>query len=61
MFVNRLYSISKDDHVVAALDILASDDKEAVTVANDRIESHDIEIWQSKRVVAYLLPKQKVS
>jgi hypothetical protein len=56
----RFYKIQKDGHVAGpATDIFAANDMTAVQVAKQRLDGHDIEIWQEQRIVAYVVPDEK--
>jgi hypothetical protein len=56
----RFYSIKKDGHVVEppAVHEYPRDD-DALKEAKQRLNGHDIEIWQGARLVAYLVPPEK--
>jgi hypothetical protein len=56
----RFYMIKKDGHVAGPpTDVFAADDTTAVQVARQRLDGHDIEIWQEQRIVAYVAPDEK--
>jgi len=56
----RFYRVKKDGHIVQppAVHEYARDD-EALKEAKQRLNGHNIEIWQDKRLVAYLVPPEK--
>jgi hypothetical protein len=56
----RFYPIKSDGHVAAPP--VARDcptDEEALKEARQLVNGHDIEVWQSSRIVAYLTPDGK--
>jgi hypothetical protein len=56
----RFYAIRKDGYIDGPpTDHTAPDDHSAVTVAKQRINGNDIEIWQGPRLVAYVVPDEK--
>jgi hypothetical protein len=53
----RFYLIRKDGHIAGpAIEYEAPKDADAVKEANRILNGLDIEIWQTERVVAYLVP-----
>lgn len=48
----RLYGLDGVDKVASAEWIEADDDDTAIEVAKDRMDGHDCELWQGKRLVA---------
>jgi hypothetical protein len=58
----KFYAIERDGHITrppAARDCM--DDAEALKEARQLVNGHDIEVWQSSRLVAYLTPDDKQS
>lgn len=56
----RFYSVKRDGHIAEppAVHEFGRDD-EALKEAKQRLNGHDIEIWQGARLVAYLVPSKK--
>ena len=53
----RFFAIMKDGHIgLPPVDLELPDDHAAVSKARKLLNGHDIEIWEGKRVVAYLVP-----
>lgn len=58
----RFYLIAANGHVAGPpTEHIAPSDAAAVKKANEIIDGHDIEIWESGRIVAYLTPDEKPS
>lgn len=52
----RFYSIKNDGHIAGpARNLDCADDAAAVKAGYERLDGHDIEIWQGRRVVGYLV------
>ena len=55
----RFYNIRRDGHIAGGpIDRVLPDDRAAIHEANGLCDSHDIEIWQGPRVVAYVVADQ---
>lgn len=53
----RFYAIKEDGHVAApAIERELPSDAEALKEAQKLVNGHDIEVWQRKRIAAYLTP-----
>jgi hypothetical protein len=51
----RIYVISDDDHIVGLPEVISCvSDEEAVQSAAQRLNGHDLEIWQGSRKVSRL-------
>ena len=50
----RAFLIGKDGHFYDAVPLVCADDTEAIQKAKQIFNSHDIELWQSDRLVATL-------
>jgi hypothetical protein len=56
----RFYPIKRDGHVAAPpVERDCQNDGEALKGARQLVNGHDIEVWQSSRLVAYLTPDDK--
>jgi hypothetical protein len=56
----RFYTVAKDGHFAGVPEARElPDDPAALKEAKQFLDGHDIEIWQGKRVVAYLVTEQK--
>jgi hypothetical protein len=50
----RAYLIGCDGHFCAAVHLVCTDDTEAIEKAKQLVNGHDVELWQSDRMVAAL-------
>jgi hypothetical protein len=56
----RFYAINPDGHVEGPPAVRdCRDDGAALKEAREMVNGHDIEVWQSTRIVAYLTPDDK--
>jgi hypothetical protein len=55
----RAYIIGDDDHIIDRIDLLCGDDRSAIEHARQRVENHDIELWQRDRRIARLGSRPK--
>lgn len=56
----KFYSIKKDGHIDGPpVEAEYPRDAEALVKAKELVNGNDIEVWQGKRVVAYLTPEEK--
>jgi hypothetical protein len=56
----KFYTIKNDGHIGGPPDNrVLPDDSAALLEAKKLIDGHDIEIWEGKRVVAYIVPDGK--
>jgi hypothetical protein len=54
----RAYIVGTDGHFTSSETIVASDDKEAIKIAQKLVDGHDVEVWHMKRKIAFL-PREK--
>jgi hypothetical protein len=60
MSAYRFYAIERDGHIVRPpVERDYPQDGEALKEARQLVNGHDIEVWQSSRLVAYLTPDDK--
>ena len=60
MLEYRFYFIKHDGQIDGpAQDYEAADDRAALVKAKQLVDGHDIEVWQAKRLVAYVTPDKK--
>jgi hypothetical protein len=50
----RAYFLDESGHIVKARDLVLKDDAEAISVAKQLINGHDVEVWERDRKVASL-------
>ncbi len=50
----RTYLIGRDGHFCDAVDLVCTDDTEAMEKAKQLVSGHDVELWQCARMVATL-------
>ncbi|HZL38799.1 MAG TPA: hypothetical protein VFC45_00760 [Pseudolabrys sp.] len=56
----RFYAITREGHVSApATERDCPNDAAALKEGRQLVNGHDIEVWQSSRIVAYLTPDDK--
>ena len=47
----RAYILGPDGHIHDRVDMLATDDGEAIKLANQLVDGHDVELWQLGRKI----------
>jgi hypothetical protein len=47
----RTYIVGPDGHIHDRVDMLATDDAEAIKLAKQLVDGHDIELWQLDRKI----------
>jgi hypothetical protein len=52
----RLYTVGSDGHFVGAENMECSDDQEAIQHAQNRVDGHDIELWEQGRFIKRFAP-----
>jgi hypothetical protein len=54
MLTYRAYLLDDDDHIVKRQDFEAANDTAALETARQYVDGHDVEVWQSTRILSRL-------
>jgi len=55
------YAIGPDGHIVSRVVVLGDDDEDAIRLAEQLVDGHDIELWQGSRKIAVLQRKRPLT
>jgi hypothetical protein len=57
----RVYILGPDGHVQNRIDIICDDEAEAIRLAKQLVDGHDVELWHLGRLVETFRPRRKGS
>jgi hypothetical protein len=57
----RAYIVGTDGHFKSSETIVAESDEQALKIAEQFVDGHDVELWQLDRKIAVLRPKNSSS
>ncbi len=55
----RVYLVGSDGRFIKAIDLDCNDDDAAIEAAKQRVDDHDVELWQLDRHIARFFHRQR--